>query len=455
MSQDNLSISIRNVGKAYRIYDRPQDRLKQMLFWRLGRQYGQEFWAIRNVSLDVERGETVGIIGRNGSGKSTLLQMIAGTLAPTEGEVAVSGRIAALLELGSGFNPEFTGRENVFLNAAMLGLTHSEVEARFDEIEHFADIGQFIDQPTKLYSSGMFIRLAFAVQACIDPDILIVDEALAVGDVFFQQKCYRRIEDLRRRGTSILFVSHNMGDIRQFCQRAVVLQRGEMVFSGSATDAVAHYMLRQGPTNSTSHVDRSKDEEQTDAGLAVAWPVESEAFFDIATVPQVSNGWARCTAVAVCDSDGKPRRIFEQGETLWLFYEFEICHPIDVPIGGMNIENSKGVLVHGKNTLQYAENISVRHVEAGQRTRFWHEITLHIAPGEYTFEVGMASVSIDFYLDRHKYTSAELYEQVIRMCHLSPVGNFAVVSPAANQPVEFIHYGVANLPGSHSFQLCE
>jgi lipopolysaccharide transport system ATP-binding protein len=226
-----IAISVRRASKMYRIYDRPQDRLKQML-WRGRRAYGREFWALRDVSFEVRKGETVGIIGRNGSGKSTLLQIIAGTLAPTSGEVRVNGRVAALLELGSGFNPEFTGRENVFLNGAILGIARAEMEQRYAEIAAFADIGEFIEQPVKFYSSGMVVRLAFAVQALIEPDILIVDEALSVGDMYFQTKCMAKIADLRRRGTSILFVSHSLGTIKILCSWAALLEEGRLLMTG-------------------------------------------------------------------------------------------------------------------------------------------------------------------------------------------------------------------------------
>jgi lipopolysaccharide transport system ATP-binding protein len=230
-SREEVAISVRGLGKMYRIYDKPQDRLKQML-WRGRRLYGREFWALRDVSFDIKRGETVGIIGRNGSGKSTLLQIIAGTLAPTEGTVQVNGRVAALLELGSGFNPDFTGRENVFLNGAILGISHDEMKQRFDEIEAFADIGEFIDQPVKIYSSGMIVRLAFAVQACIVPEILIVDEALSVGDMYFQTKCMAKIAELRKQGTSILFVSHSLGTVKAICSWAALLEHGRILISG-------------------------------------------------------------------------------------------------------------------------------------------------------------------------------------------------------------------------------
>ena len=202
-----------------------------------------DFWALRHVSFEVAPGERFGVIGRNGSGKSTLLQMIAGTLAPTEGEITVTGRVAALLELGSGFNPDFTGRENVFINGAIHGLSREQVADRFDAIAAFADIGEFIDQPVKLYSSGMFVRLAFAVGTTIDADILLIDEALAVGDVFFRQKCYRRLDELRERGVSIVLVSHGLGDIEQFCDRALLVERGEALFVGPSVEAVKRYYL--------------------------------------------------------------------------------------------------------------------------------------------------------------------------------------------------------------------
>ena len=251
------AISVQGLGKCYHIYDRPQDRLFQGLF-RGRRQYYREFWALHDVSFDVRRGETVGIIGRNGSGKSTLLQLIAGTLTPTTGEVRVNGRIAALLELGSGFNPEFTGRENVHMNAAILGLTPEEIDHRYDEIVAFADIGQFIEQPVKTYSSGMIVRLAFAVSACIEPDILIVDEALAVGDMAFQLKCMDHLDRLTRSGTTLLLVSHDIFTVKAFCQRAIYLVNGRMKSVGSASDMVEHYLLDMRDTQRQSLSEHSQ-----------------------------------------------------------------------------------------------------------------------------------------------------------------------------------------------------
>ena len=244
----SIAIKVENLSKCYQIYENPRDRLKQFVMPRMHRiagnkpkQYFSEFWALKDVSFEIKKGETVGIIGRNGSGKSTLLQMICGTLNPTSGSVQTNGRIAALLELGSGFNTEFTGRENVFMNAAVLGLTKEEIASQLNNIISFADIGDFIDQPVKTYSSGMVVRLAFSVAAHVDPELLIIDEALAVGDFVFQQKCFKRIQELQNNGCSILLVSHDLSSIIQFCSKAYLLSHGKMVSGGSAKEAVDLY----------------------------------------------------------------------------------------------------------------------------------------------------------------------------------------------------------------------
>jgi len=246
----NTSIRVSDLSKCYHIYDKPNDRLKQMVVPRLRRllgkpdamQYYREFWALRNVSFELTRGETVGVIGQNGSGKSTLLQLICGTLTPTSGVVEKQGRVAALLELGSGFSPEFSGRENVFISAAVLGLGRDEISARFDDIAEFADIGEFIDQPVKTYSSGMQARLAFAVAINVDPDILVIDEALAVGDARFVAKCMRRIKDIQATGATVLFVSHDIASVRSLCQRAIWLEGGRVREDGDVFPVTGRFM---------------------------------------------------------------------------------------------------------------------------------------------------------------------------------------------------------------------
>lgn len=453
-SEQPVAIVVENVGKQYRIYDNPQDRLKQMLLARFGHEFGREFWALRNVSLTVCRGEMTGIIGRNGSGKSTLLQIIAGTLAPSHGSVQVNGRVAALLELGSGFNPEFTGRENVFLNGSILGISREEMEQRYSDIVTFADIGEFIDQPVKTYSSGMIVRLAFAVQACVEPDILIVDEALAVGDIFFQQKCYRRLEVLREHGTSILLVTHNLGDVKQYCKQAILLNQGEIAFAGSSADCVAQYlMLDQNNSRteqqSTTPVSSGYYDNDVEVDSSFFWPAPA-AFYSLDHVTPVSNGDARCIGVALCDVSGQPCRAFHQGDTASFFYEFEVLRDIEVAVGGMEIFNEKGIHVHGKNTLQYTGLPNVA-AQRGSRLRFRHNVTLDIAWGEYTFEVGIAAMSQADYRQRDRLTTEDLYERITRLCHIHGIGTFLVLRRKLRQPVNVLHWGIANLPGDAAY----
>jgi lipopolysaccharide transport system ATP-binding protein len=251
MSCDDIAIRAQDLSKCYTLYDAPRDRLKQFILPRLQRAVGtsatnyyREFWALKDISFDVKKGETVGIIGRNGSGKSTLLQIICGTLTPTTGTVETKGRVAALLELGSGFNPEFTGRENVYLNGNVLGLSKREIDSRFDDICAFADIGDFIDQPLKTYSSGMYVRLAFAVVAHVSTDILIIDEALSVGDMAFQAKCMARIRRMMESGATVLFVSHDVGTVKALCSRCLYLEGGQAVSFAKTSDVTALYIAR-------------------------------------------------------------------------------------------------------------------------------------------------------------------------------------------------------------------
>ncbi len=251
MSSENYAIQIKNVSKCYQIYDRPQDRLKHALIPRLerligrpGRQYGREFWALNDVSFNVERGEVLGVVGRNGSGKSTLLQIVCGTLTPTSGSAEVYGRVGALLELGAGFNPEFSGRENIYLSGLLLGLSRQEMDDRLEEIVAFADIGEFVDQPVKTFSSGMFARLAFSVQSSLDPEILIVDEALAVGDSQFVHKCMLRFHQMREQGKTILLVTHDATAVKTLCDRAVWIDRGSVSGIGEASIVVDEYLAR-------------------------------------------------------------------------------------------------------------------------------------------------------------------------------------------------------------------
>lgn len=443
----DLAVRVDKLGKMYTLYDQPVDRLKHTLSWRFGKDYGRSFWALKDVSFDIQKGETFGIIGRNGSGKSTLLQILAGTIKESTGGKEINGRVAALLELGSGFNPEFTGRENVLLNGMILGLTRQEALDKFDEIADFADIGEFIDQPVKLYSSGMYVRLAFAIAASVDADVLLIDETLAVGDIFFRQKCYRRLETLRERGVSILLVSHDMNEVEQFCDRGLVLRDGECNFLGSAIEAVKQYYLLQQPTSTLPGT--APSQEIKPAHVAVEshefWP-ESQEFLEIEGLSQVSQGLAHCTNVALCDSQGRACLVFQQGQTASFFFEYETLQDIEVPIGGAEIVNEKGLIVHGKNSLLYGSDVP-DFVEKGSRVRFRQDITLEIHPGEYTFNVGFSTISRQDFDRRADLPHPDLDEKITVLNILPDAGKFAVVHRLKGRPVEILHFGTANLPG--------
>jgi lipopolysaccharide transport system ATP-binding protein len=331
--------------------------LKQSLIgYRLGRKYYRDFWALRNVTFEVRRGESIGLIGRNGSGKSTLLQLITGTLKPTEGEVEVKGRLAALLELGSGFNPEFTGRENVYLNASLLGLTNAQIEGKFDDIAAFADIGDFLDQPTKSYSSGMLVRLAFAVQVQIEPDILIVDEALAVGDALFQKRCFQQIEKLTANGTSILFVSHDQEAVRTLTNRAILLSHGNIRASGPSADVLLEYR-RQLHEEESAYYQRMKTELAIKAANPPA-PIEGKM---TATSDRLAfgDGDAEVVGCSVFDSAGQAASVFHPGERIRIRIECTVHKPLEHLNIGLRIRNKEGVKVYSWGTLN--QDISIRN----------------------------------------------------------------------------------------------
>jgi lipopolysaccharide transport system ATP-binding protein len=369
-----IAIKVDNLSKCYQIYDKPQDRLKQSIYPRLQylagqkpKQYFREFWALRDVSFEIKKGETVGIIGRNGSGKSTLLQLICGTLNPTGGNLRVHGRIAALLELGSGFNPEFTGRENVYINAAVLGLSKEETDARFDDIIAFADIGDFIEQPVKTYSSGMMLRLAFAVIAHIDADILIIDEALAVGDAFFTQKCMRFLRRFMQSGT-VFFVSHDTGSVRNLCTHAIWLEKGSIVQQGSPKEICENYLeafyeAQQGKSALPAKIDsvehsmaHAKDQRREFINTSNLRN-DIRLFEFNPEAPSFGKGGAQIVSVRFLDKEGHPLAWVVGGEEVALRIEARAYSPLNSPIIGFFIKDRLGQYLFGDNTyLSYIDS---------------------------------------------------------------------------------------------------
>lgn len=447
------AICVEQLSKLYHLYSRPVDRLKHILFGRLGKSYGHPFWALRDISFQILRGESFGVIGRNGSGKSTLLQLLAGILQPTKGHVEINGRITALLELGSGFNPEFTGRENVFLNGMILGMSRQEIGAKFDDIVNFADIGEFIEQPVKIYSSGMFVRLAFAVATGVDADVILLDEALAVGDLFFRQKCYQRLDELRRNGVSIILVSHAMNEVEQFCERALLLSEGQGLFIGSAVEAVKrYYLLQQMGSERLRQLDQQSSESKkyselttNTTGESFSWP-NQDAFLKIDNLVQASTVMAVCTAIALCDLHGRPTSVFEQGQTAVFFFEFKIVVNIEIPIGGVEIVNDKGFIIHGKNSLLSGAEAPA-YVRKDSHIRFRQELNLEVAPGEYSFNLGLTTIRGADYALRADLPHPELDARITVLTNLPNAGSFAVVHRLNGEPVQLMHYGMVNLPG--------
>ena len=411
-----IAISVKHVSKCFHIYDRPQDRLKQSLLpkfskWlhRPEKAYFREFWAGRDISFNVNKGETVGIIGRNGSGKSTLLQMITGTLMPTAGEIETHGRIAALLELGSGFNPEFSGRDNVYMNAALLGLTKTEITERFDDIVRFADIGDFIDEPVKTYSSGMMVRLAFAVQSQVDPDILIVDEALAVGDAKFQAKCFDRLKKLKENGTSILLVTHSSEQIVTHCDRALLLEKGHMLALDTPRTVVNKYLdllfskddppAKPKPAAAEPSSDGAGAESAAQAARADdqdhILSDGVERFHTRANYNPNEYRWGdRAGAITDFELASKNQPFpshFESGETISLSLAVHFSQPIKQPIVGFTVKTTEGVTVFGTNTeSQLTVGMDDLGVP-GQNCAFTVALTNRLGPGDYFISVGLAS----------------------------------------------------------------
>ena len=403
-----VAIRCAGLGKSFRVYAQPVDRLLEV-FGRRPRH--TVFPALRGVDLDIHRGETVGIVGRNGSGKSTLLQLVAGTLQPSAGRVEVNGRISALLELGSGFNPEFSGRENVYLNAQVLGLRRQEVEQRFERIERFADIGAFIDQPVRTYSSGMLVRLAFAVAINTDPDIIIIDEALAVGDEAFQRKCFSRIEELKASGATILFVSHAAASVINLCDRAVLLDDGELLLDGTPKDVIGRYqrLLHAAPEDRQ----RIRDEVRASAEPAAhafagnhtpaaepgevstvgPWPVALEERLDTALVPESTVEYlpsgARISDPHVVNADGERVNVLLPGRPYAFRYRARFLEAAGSVEFNMSIKSVDGIVLFGMSS--HGRGGFVPYVEQGREVDVEFRFASLFQPGTY-FNAGCQGI---------------------------------------------------------------
>ena len=371
-------IQVQHVSKMYKLYDKPSDRLREALGLSRKKRY-REHYALNDVDFHIEEGECVGIIGVNGSGKSTILKIITGVLSPTAGEVKVDGRISALLELGAGFNMEYSGLENVYLNGTMIGFSKEEIDARLQDILAFADIGDYIYQPVKMYSSGMFVRLAFAVAINIDPEILIVDEALSVGDVFFQAKCYHKFEEFKAQGKTILFVSHDLSSISKYCDRVILLHKGKMLDEGTPKAMVDMYkqlLVHQDPVKQGEGAVQSQGTEEN-------W---REGFQVNPDTLEYGEKQAEIVDFVVLDEKGRQSNTIEKGTTFQIKMRVRFHEDIQEPILAYTFKNIQGTEITGTNTMY--EKASVEHPQAGRECVVSFEQPMDLQGGEYLLSFG-------------------------------------------------------------------
>lgn len=390
-------VDFRNISKAYPIYRSPVQRLKEIL--SLGRvSFHEDFWALRDVSFAIERGETFCILGQNGSGKSTLLQIVAGILQPNSGTAQVRGRVAALLELGSGFNPEFTGRNNVYLNAAILGLNRAQIDAKYPLIEQFAEIGNFIDQPVKTYSSGMLVRLAFAVAIHVDPEILLVDEALAVGDVYFRQRCMRKIHELRASGVTIIFVSHATADVKAIGDRAMWLDGGRICEIGDTESVVTKYLAAMLEKDSVYREHREEPVAEALAASGSCDVFQAPEFID--DIPNVDHrfgdGRARIIGIAILDHAGRPLPQLRPLSEIVLRISVRALENIEAPVVGFMMRNHMGQDFAGTNTLR--EDTHLPPMSPGDlHTVDFHLELPELYPSSFSFSPAIADGTLSDY----------------------------------------------------------
>lgn len=379
------AITVKDVTKVYRLYDKPIDRLKESLS-PTHKSYHKDFYALNGLSFNVEKGQTVGIIGTNGSGKSTILKIITGVLTPTTGQVDVEGKISALLELGAGFNMDYTGIENIYMNGTMMGYSRKEMDEKLQDILDFADIGEFIHQPVKTYSSGMFVRLAFAVAINIEPEILIVDEALSVGDVFFQAKCYRKFEEFKEMGKTILFVSHDLSSIGKYCDRVVLLNKGEKLAEGDAKEMVNLY--RRVLVNQYDEPGENNDTKETqEKGTAVQEEKSMKEQLNLnPKVLEYGSKLAEIQDFAIREKSGMITNVIEKGEEFSVDMKIHFHETIQEPIFAFTIKDLKGTEITGTNTMY--ENTPVGTQKAGETRRIRFTQKMPLEAGEYMLCLG-------------------------------------------------------------------
>lgn len=398
---DNLAIKVDNITKVYELYSKPLDRLKESMSITK-KKYHRDYYALKNVSFDVKEGECVGLLGTNGAGKSTILKIITGVLNPTGGSVEINGKISALLELGAGFNPEYTGIENIYMNGTLMGFSRAEIAEKIDEILEFADIGDFVYQPVKTYSSGMFVRLAFAVAINIDPEILIVDEALSVGDVFFQAKCYKKFEDFKKAGKTILLVTHSLGTVAKYCDRAIILDKGEKFSEGSPSEMIDLYKKILVKQNKKSSEIAVKKNTTVNEEIGEVWKTQ------ILTNPKINsygNGGAEIIDFLLSDDLGNPTNQIMVGSECSIKMKVRFNREVEDPIFAVTIVNLQGTEICGTNSMFEGVNTGTCHEGDIKVAEFKQK--LNLAGGHYLISFGCTGYENGEFVVYHR-----LYEMV-------------------------------------------
>jgi len=429
-NQNNLPIvEIAALGKVYNIYNKPTDRLKSLLFSK--QVTHKEFIALQNINVTLQKGDALGIVGRNGSGKSTLLQIMAGTVTPSSGYCRVNGKISALLELGAGFNPEFTGRENIYLNGSILGIPKHEIDNKIDEIIDFSGIGEFVNRPVKTYSSGMFVRLAFSVAISVEPDILIIDEALAVGDELFQKKCYGRIEEFRKNGGTLIFVSHSGSTVIELCNKAILLDSGEMLMDDSPKIVLEayHRLIYSAPEAQESLRAELKNRGQN----KVSTPAPVIPAFDASFIPETMEVYEKNGAVIsnprITDFKGNQTNILTQNQTYIYAYEVEFEEDAENVDFGTMIKAGTGLQIGGVGTAGFDRRLS--HVAKGDKFSITMKFKCIMMPGSYFFNCGIVAFKNGAYTFLHRITDAVAIKVIADPdSHATGIIDFGIVTEA-------------------------
>ncbi|MEM7343512.1 MAG: ABC transporter ATP-binding protein [Chloroflexota bacterium] len=465
-------IQTNRLGKRFKLYKTPADRAIEWLTFGRNQRH-RAFWALQDISFSIQKGESLAIIGPNGAGKSTLLKLLTGVFTPTTGDYQVSGRVLSLLELGTGFNGELTGRQNLRRSAQLLDFPSDYLEDRLPEIEAFAELGDYFDRPFKFYSSGMRARLGFSLFVYLEPEVLILDEVLSVGDVFFQQKSFARMAELMAGDTTVIFVTHSVGLLPEFFPSTLVLNQGHLVFNGEIREGIkVYYELMQSPLPaedskrndyspslhplpqeeaSLTSDDSTQPTSDLKNNAMPFWP-ESHAFLNLDKAKFSGGRKARCLGVALCDETGQACQAFEQGDWAYFYTEYEILNATGIALNNLVINNNRNILVYGKSTLQHHWPERPSPISPGDRLRFLNKVKLDLKPGEYTVKLGLTCMADNDYTRAADLNPDLLRAKTTALFEIDRLVAFSI-SLRRGKGLSLLHHGICNLPGEEEISI--